>query len=172
MSFSQSISCFSIHFIFLFFFIFKLYTIVLVLPNIKMNPPQLFFFPQLFVKPPQPLCLLAFVFVWHGFVHCLMYIVILHCSLKKTFLSLLAILWNSAFSWVYISLSPLLFTSLLSSAICKASCDNHFAFWLFSLGWFCSLPPVQYYKPLSIVLQVLFTRFNPLNFYIQGIILE
>ena len=96
----------------------------------------------------------------------------LHCSLKKTFLSLLAILWNSAFSWVYISLSPLLFTSLLSSAICKASCDNHFAFWLFSLGWFCSLPPVQYYKPLSIVLQVLFTRFNPLNFYIQGIILE
>ena len=28
----------------------------------------------------------------------------LHCSLKKAFLSLLAILWNSAFSWVYISL--------------------------------------------------------------------
>ena len=30
----------------------------------------------------------------------------LHCSLKKAFLSLLAILWNSAFSWVYHSLSP------------------------------------------------------------------
>ena len=25
----------------------------------------------------------------------------------------------------------------------------------FSLGWFCSLPPVQYYEPLSIVLQAL-----------------
>ena len=95
----------SLFFFFNFYFIFKLYTIVLVLPNIKMNPPQLFFFPQLFVKPPQPLCLLAFVFVWHGFVHCLMYIVILHCSLK-TFLSLLAILWNSVFSWMYVSLSP------------------------------------------------------------------
>ena len=140
----------------------------------------------------------------------------LHCSLKKAFLSLLAILWNSAFSWVCavlscfshvqlsvtlwirslpgssvheilqarilewvampisrrspqlrdwtrvswvsftgrwvlyhcrhlgswvcLSLSPLLFTSLLSSAICKVSSDNHFAFLRFSLGWFCLLP--------------------------------
>ena len=52
----------------------------------------------------------------------------LHCSLKKTFLPLLGILWNCAFCWVYLSLSPLLFTSLLFSAICKASSDNHFAF--------------------------------------------
>ena len=37
----------------------------------------------------------------------------LHCSLKKAFLSLLAILWTSAFSWVYLFLSPLPFTSLL-----------------------------------------------------------
>ena len=37
----------------------------------------------------------------------------LHCSFKKVFLSLLAILWNSAFTWVYLSLSLLLFTSLL-----------------------------------------------------------
>ena len=52
----------------------------------------------------------------------------LHFSFQKGFLSILAILWNSAFSWVYLSLSPLLFTSPLSSAICKASSDNHFAF--------------------------------------------
>ena len=32
----------------------------------------------------------------------------LHCLLKKSFLSLFAILWNSAFSWIYLSLSPLL----------------------------------------------------------------
>ena len=56
----------------------------------------------------------------------------LHCSLKKAFLSLLAILWNSAFSWVYLSLSPLLFASLLSSAICKATSDNYFTFMHFS----------------------------------------
>ena len=36
----------------------------------------------------------------------------LHCSLKKAFLSLLAILWNSAFSCVYLTVSPLL--SILS----------------------------------------------------------
>ena len=33
----------------------------------------------------------------------------LHCSLKKAFLSLLAVLRNSAFIWVYLSLSPLPF---------------------------------------------------------------
>ena len=36
----------------------------------------------------------------------------LHCSLKKAFLSLLPILWNSAFSWVHLSLSLLPFASL------------------------------------------------------------
>ena len=40
----------------------------------------------------------------------------LHWSLKKAFLSHLAILWNSAFKWVYLSFSPLPFTSLLFSA--------------------------------------------------------
>ena len=41
------------------------------------------------------------------------------------------VLWNSAFSWVYLSLSPLLFIFLLSSAICKSFSDNHFALLLF-----------------------------------------
>ena len=45
--------------------------------------------------------------------------------------SLLAILWNSAFKWVYLSFSPLPFTSFLFSAICKDSSDNHFAFFSF-----------------------------------------
>ena len=36
----------------------------------------------------------------------------LHCSHKKTFLSVLAILWNSTFNWAYLSLSPLPFASL------------------------------------------------------------
>ena len=41
----------------------------------------------------------------------------LHCSLKKAFLSLFALLWNSAFSWVYLSLSPLLFFSPFLSCV-------------------------------------------------------
>ena len=58
----------------------------------------------------------------------------LHWSLRKAFLSLLAILWNSAFKWVYLSFSPLPFTSRLFTDICKASSDNHSAFLnLFSL---------------------------------------
>ena len=52
----------------------------------------------------------------------------LHWSLRKAFLSLLAILWNFAIKWVYLSFSPLPFTSLLFTAICKASSDSHFAF--------------------------------------------
>ena len=38
----------------------------------------------------------------------------LHWSLKKAFLSLLAVLWNSAFRWVYLSFPPLPLASLLS----------------------------------------------------------
>ena len=36
-----------------------------------------------------------------------------------------------AFKWVYLSFSPLPFVSLLFSAICKASSDNHLTFWHF-----------------------------------------
>ena len=41
----------------------------------------------------------------------------LHWSLRKAFLSLLAILWSSAFKWVYLSFSHLLLASLLFTAI-------------------------------------------------------
>ena len=45
----------------------------------------------------------------------------LHWLLRKAFLSFFAILWNSAFKWVYLSFSPLPFTSLLFTAICKVN---------------------------------------------------
>ena len=71
-------------------------------------------------------------------------------------LSFLAILWNSAFKWVYLSFSPLLFASLLFTAICKASSDNHFAFLhFFFLGMVLILSPIQCHEPLSIVHQAL-----------------
>ena len=52
----------------------------------------------------------------------------LHWSLRKAFFFLLAILWNSASKWVYLSFSPLPLASLLFSGICKASWDHYFAF--------------------------------------------
>ena len=67
----------------------------------------------------------------------------LHWSLRKAFLPLLAVLWNSAFRWVSLCFSPLPFTSLLFTAICKASSDSHFAFsHFFFLGMV--LIPVSY----------------------------
>ena len=74
----------------------------------------------------------------------------LHCSFKKALLSLLAILWNSAFSWVYLYLSPLAFASLLFLAICKGSSDNHFTCLRFFLSGMVLSPSfVQCYEPLS-----------------------
>ena len=52
----------------------------------------------------------------------------LHWSQRKAFLSLLAILWNAAFKWVYLPFSPLPLASFLFSVICKASSENYFAF--------------------------------------------
>ena len=80
----------------------------------------------------------------------------LHWSLRKAFLSFLAILWNSAFKWVYLSFSPLALASLLFIAICKTSSDKHFAFLhFFPWGWSWSLPSVQCQKPPFKYLQAL-----------------
>ena len=59
---------------------------------------------------------------------------------EKGFLSFLAILWNSAWKWVYLFFPPLLFASLLFTAICKASSHGHFAFLHFFFLWMVSLP--------------------------------
>ena len=65
----------------------------------------------------------------------LFYSISLHWLLRKAFLSLLAVLWNSAFRCLYLSFSSLLFASLLFTAICKPSPDSHFAFLhFFSMG--------------------------------------
>ena len=54
---------------------------------------------------------------------------------------------------MYLSLSPLLFASFISSAICKASSDAISTSCFYFLGvWFSSMPPVQYYGLLSTVL--------------------
>ena len=90
---------------------------------------------------------------FHFFPFCFFPLFLCIVQLRRaSYLTLLFILWNSAFSSVYVSLSP--FTSLLFSAIYKASSDNHFAFLhLFFLGRFWSLPPAQCYESPSIILQ-------------------
>ena len=58
-----------------------------------------------------------------------------HSVVFLYFFALIADLWNSAFRYLYLSFSPLLFTSLLSTAICKASSESHFGFLhFFSMG--------------------------------------
>ena len=67
-----------------------------------------------------------------------------HWSLRKAFLSLLAVLQNSAFRWLYLPFPHLPFTLLLFLAICKGSSDNLLAFCI-SFSWerFWSLPPEE-----------------------------
>ena len=94
----------------------------------------------------------------------------LHWSLRKTFLSLLAIFWNSAFKWVYLSFSPLLYASLLFTAVCKASSDNHFAFLLFFflgmvlISAFCTVSWTSIHSSSG----TLSIRSNPLNLFVTS----
>ena len=93
----------------------------------------------------------------------------LHCSLKKTFLSLLAILRNFAFSWVY-HFSPLPSASLLSLAICKVSSDNHFAtlhFYFFGMTLIIGSYTVLW-NSVPHSLGTLVTTSNPLNLYVTS----
>ena len=60
----------------------------------------------------------------------------LHWLHRKSFLSLLGILCNSAFRWACLSFSPLPF-ALLYLGICKASSDNHY---VFSCFFFLGMP--------------------------------
>jgi len=91
-------------------------------------------------------------------------------SLRTAFLSLLAILWNSAFKWEYLSFSPLPLASLLFSAICKASSDSHFAFsHFFFLGMV--LIPVSYTMSQTSFHTSSGTpsiRSNPLNLFVTS----
>ena len=78
----------------------------------------------------------------------------LHWLLRKAFLSHLALLWSSAFKWVYLFFSPLVLASLLFTAICKVITLHYITlrppqtvillFCIsFSWGWSWPLPPIQ-----------------------------
>ena len=75
----------------------------------------------------------------------------LHCSVK-IFLSLLSILWSSAFRWVNLSFSLLLSLLFFSQLFVRPPLTTISFFW----GWFWSLPSVKFYELPSIVLQTLY----------------
>ena len=67
--------------------------------------------------------------------HSIVFLYLFAFIAEEGFLISLGILWNSAFKWVDLFLSPLPFVSLLFTSVCKASSDHHFPFLhLFSLG--------------------------------------
>ena len=118
--FLYSSSVYSCHFLISYASVTSIPLLSFVVPIFAWNVPLVF---QLFLKRSLVFPILLFSSVS------------LHWSLRKAFLSLLAILWDSAFKREKnLSISLLPFVSLLFSAICKASSDNHFAFlYFFSL---------------------------------------
>ena len=97
----------------------------------------------------------------------------LHFPFKKIFLTLLPIIWNSAFICIYLFIFPLPFAFLLSSAIRKTSSDNHFVFHFFFLGM------VLITASGTILLTCIYsssgtlsTRANPLNLSLTSTVWE
>ena len=91
----------------------------------------------------------------------------LQWSLRKAFLSLLGLLWNSAFKWVYLSFSPLPFPSLLPFF---NFISFIYLFYFTILYWFChTLTWICHgctwvpnpHEPLSIILQALLSDLTP-----------
>ena len=94
----------------------------------------------------------------------------LHWSLRKAFLSLLAVPWNFAFRWVYLSFSPLSFTSLLFSAFVRPPQATILPFYIsFSKvwSWFtasCTMLQTSVHSSSG----TLSTRSNPLNLFVTS----
>ena len=115
---------------------------------------HLFLVSSVFVRSMPFLSFIVPIFAWYIPLVSLIFlkgsrlshsIVFLHFFafiMEVGFLSLLPILWNLAFRWVYLSFSPLPFTSLLFPAICKASSGHNYSFLhFFFLGMvYLSLP--------------------------------
>ena len=89
--------------------------------------PPLF---NLFCRVHNVYVLYCAIFAWNGPLVSLIFLkrsivfptplfssISLHWSLRKAFLTLLAILWNSEFRWIYLSFFPLSYASLLSQLL-------------------------------------------------------
>ena len=88
--------------------------------------------------------------------HSFIFLYSLPWSLRKAFLSVLAILWNSAFRWIYLFFPHLPLASLLFLLFARPPQTTILPFCIsFSWGWSWPLPPVTYSEHPSIVLQAL-----------------
>ena len=144
---------------------------------------HLFLISSAFIRSIPFLSFIVPIFVWNVPLGSLIFLkrslvfpillfssIYLHWSLRKAFLSLLVILWNSAFKWIYLSFSLFPFASLLFTAICKASSDSHFAFLhMFSLGMVllpvcCTMSRTSVHSSPG----TLSIRSNPLNLFVTS----
>ena len=112
--------------------------------------------------------LVSLIFLENSFLsHSIVFLYFFALITRKAFLSLLAILWNFAFRWIYLfffCLSLVLFSQLFVRPLQTII----FPFCIyFSWGWSWSRSPVQSHEPLSIVLQYSI-RSNPLNLFVTS----
>ena len=107
-----------------------------------------------------------------GLPHSFVFLYFFSLITEEGFLSLLALLWNSAFKCIYLSFSPFslllffsqLFVRPLQTAILLICIS-------LSWGWSCSLSPVQCHEPSSIVHEALcLIRSSPLNLFLTFIL--
>ena len=80
----------------------------------------------------------------------------LHWSLRKALLSLLTILWNSAFKWIYLAFLLCLYLLFFSQLFVRPPQTAIVSFSIsFSWGWSWSLTLVQCHEPPSIIPEAL-----------------
>ena len=91
-----------------------------------------------------------------------------HWSLRKAFSSLLAILWNSTFKWVYLSFSPLPFFSLLFSVICKTLSEVFFLDFFFLGMVLISASYTVSWTSVHSSSDTLSIRSNPLHLFVTS----
>ena len=88
--------------------------------------------------------------------HSVVFLYLFAWSLRRAFLSLLAILWNSAFKWEHHFCSTLLFSLFFSQLFVRPPQTTILPFCIsFPRGWSWSPCPVQCHEPPSIVHQAL-----------------
>ena len=117
---------------------FLLYSFCIVLPPL----PSIFFFKvhAFSVLYCAHLCMKCSLGIFNflkeisSFSHSIVFFC-LYCSIRKAVFSHLAILWNSAFKWVYFSSSPLPFTSLLSQLFLRLPQTTILPFFNFLFLW-------------------------------------
>ena len=116
---------------------------------------------QSFIEPifawNVPLVSLIFLKRSSVFPILLFFSISFHWSLRKAFLSLLAILWNSVFKWVYLPFFLCFWLLVFSQPFVRSPQTAILLFCIsFSWGWSWSLSPVQCHKCHSLVHQALY----------------